>query len=50
MFSQTRATVQDKGEEARIIVETAEQLGLQLTRNKGEILEIVKDRLLKGNI
>lgn len=36
-------------EEAKRIIETSYELGIQLTKNM-EVLEVVKDQLLKGNI
>lgn len=35
--------------EAAIIIETTEKLGIQLTRNKEEVLRIVNDQLLNEN-
>lgn len=37
-------------EEAEKIVEVAEQLGLQLAKDKNEVVKVVTDQLLKGNI
>lgn len=37
-------------EEAQRIVEVAEQLGLQLAKNRREVVEVITDQLLEGNI
>lgn len=37
-------------EEAQRIVEVAEQLGLQLAKDRKEVVEVVTDQLLEGNI
>lgn len=37
-------------DEAEVIVQTAEKLGMQLTKNRKDVLDIVKDHLLRVNI
>lgn len=49
-LSQKEAIILDTNEKAVRIMEIAQKLGIQLTKNKDGVIEIVKDQLKKSNI